>query len=282
MTYRECYEYGRKVLKEALVPDADLDARLLLEFVCQTSYNDLLLYGDRIVEEEKVSSYKILIQKRRARVPLQQITGEQYFCGYPFYVNQNVLTPRADTEILVEEALKKLKTGDQILDMCTGSGCILLSLLLMKEGCAGVGVDLSEKALQVAEKNRRKLLSVETECRFLQGDLFAALKGSDDTFSMLVSNPPYIRTADIEELMPEVRDHEPRMALDGEEDGLSFYRRIAKEAKPYLKKGGYVLFEIGFDQKEQVCDILTENGYREVEARKDYAGLYRVVMGRWE
>lgn len=282
MTYRECYEYGRKVLRKASVPDANLDARLLLEFVCQTSYNDLLLYGDRIVEEKKVSSYKMLIQKRKARVPLQQITGEQYFCGYPFFVNENVLTPRADTEILVEEALKKLKSGDSILDMCTGSGCILLSLLLMKEGCTGVGVDLSEKALQVAEKNRRKLLSVETECRFVQGDLFAALKGSDDAFSMLVSNPPYIRTADIEELMPEVRDYEPRMALDGEEDGLAFYRRIAKEAKPYLKKGGYILFEIGFDQREQVCGILTENGYREVEARKDYAGLDRVVMGRME
>lgn len=132
MTYRECYEYGRNVLRKASVPDADLDARLLLEFVCQTSYNDLLLYGDRVVEEERASSYKMLIQKRKERVPLQQITGEQYFCGYPFFVNENVLTPRADTEILVEEALKKLKTGDSILDMCTGSGCILLSLLLMK------------------------------------------------------------------------------------------------------------------------------------------------------
>lgn len=166
MTYRECYEYGRNVLRKASVPDADLDARLLLEFVCQTSYNDLLLYGDRVVEEERASSYKMLIQKRKERVPLQQITGEQYFCGYPFFVNENVLTPRADTEILVEEALKKLKAGDSILDMCTGSGCILLSLLLMKEGCRGIGVDLSEKALQVAEKNRRQLLPEKTDCVF--------------------------------------------------------------------------------------------------------------------
>ncbi len=280
MTYRECYEYGRNVLKEAAVPDADLDARLLLEFVCQTSYNDLLLYGDRIVEEEKVSSYKMLIQKRKERVPLQQITGEQYFCGYPFFVNENVLTPRADTEILVEEALKKLKSGDSVLDMCTGSGCILLSLLLMKEGCRGIGVDLSEKALQVAEKNRRKLLSEKTDCVFLQSNLFDALP--EETFSLVVSNPPYIKTADIEELMPEVKDHEPRMALDGEADGLFFYRKIAKEAKRYLIKGGYILFEIGFDQREQVCGILTENGYGEVAARKDYAGLDRVVMGRME
>lgn len=280
MTYRECYEYGRNVLKEAAVPDADLDARLLLEFVCQTSYNDLLLYGDRIVEEEKVSSYKILIQKRKERVPLQQITGEQYFCGYPFFVNENVLTPRADTEILVEEALKKLKAGDSILDMCTGSGCILLSLLLMKEGCRGVGVDLSEKALQVAEKNRRQLLPEKTDCVFLQSNLFDALP--EEKFSLVVSNPPYIKTADIEELMPEVKDHEPRMALDGEADGLFFYRKIAKEAKRYLTKGGYILFETGFDQREQVCGILTENGYCEVEAHKDYAGLDRVVMGRME
>lgn len=280
MTYRECYEYGRNVLKEAAVPDANLDARLLLEFVCQTSYNDLLLYGDRIVEEEKVSSYKMLIQKRKERVPLQQITGEQYFCGYPFFVNENVLTPRADTEILVEEALKKLKSGDSILDMCTGSGCILLSLLLMKEGCRGIGVDLSEKALQVAEKNRRKLLPEKTDCVFLQSNLFDALP--EETFSLVVSNPPYIKTADIEGLMPEVKDHEPRMALDGEADGLFFYRKIAREAKRYLTKGGYILFEIGFDQREQVCGILTENGYCEVEARKDYAGLDRVVMGRME
>lgn len=280
MTYRECYEYGRNVLRKASVPDANLDARLLLEFVCQTSYNDLLLYGDRIVEEEKVSSYKMFIQKRKERVPLQQITGEQYFCGYPFFVNENVLTPRADTEILVEEALKKLKSGDSILDMCTGSGCILLSLLLMKEGCRGIGVDLSEKALQVAEKNRRKLLPEKTDCVFLQSNLFDALP--EETFSLVVSNPPYIKTADIEELMPEVKDHEPRMALDGEADGLFFYRKIAKEAKRYLIKGGYILFEIGFDQREQVCGILTENGYGEVAARKDYAGLDRVVMGRME
>ena len=232
------------------------------------------------MEEEKVSSYKMFIQKRKERVPLQQITGEQYFCGYPFFVNENVLTPRADTEILVEEALKKLKSGDSILDMCTGSGCILLSLLLMKEGCRGIGVDLSEKALQVAEINRRKLLSEKTDCVFLQSNLFDALP--EETFSLVVSNPPYIKTADIEELMPEVKDHEPRMALDGEADGLFFYRKIAKEAKQYLIKGGYILFEIGFDQREQVCGILTENGYCEVEARKDYAGLDRVVMGRME
>ena len=200
MTYRECYEYGRNVLRKASVPDADLDARLLLEFVCKTSYNDLLLYGDRVVEEERASSYKMLIQKRKERVPLQQITGEQYFCGYPFFVNENVLTPRADTEILVEEALKKLKAGDSILDMCTGSGCILLSLLLMKEGCRGIGVDLSEKALQVAEKNRRQLLPEKTDCVFLQSNLFEALP--EEKFSLVVSNPPYIKTADIEELMP--------------------------------------------------------------------------------
>lgn len=280
MIYRECYEYGRNVLRKASVPDADLDARLLLEFVCKTSYNDLLLYGDGVVEEEKVSSYKMFIQKRKERVPLQQITGEQYFCGYPFFVNENVLTPRADTEILVEEALKKLKSGDSILDMCTGSGCILLSLLLMKEGCRGVGVDLSEKALQVAEKNRRQLLPEKTDCVFLQSNLFETLP--EEKFSLVVSNPPYIKTADIEELMPEVKDHEPRMALDGETDGLFFYRRIAKEAKRYLTKDGYILFEIGFDQREQVCGILTENGYCEVAARKDYAGLDRVVMGRME
>lgn len=281
MTYRECYEYGRKMLKEADVLEADLDARLLLEHVCHTSYNDLLLYGDKDVEEEKATLYRALLERRKERVPLQQITGEQYFCGYPFYVNENVLTPRADTEILVEEALKKLKNGDRILDMCTGSGCILLSLLLMKEGCTGVGVDLSKKALQVAEKNRQKLLPEKTDCVFLQSDLFEDLR-EEDTFSLLISNPPYIRTADIEELMPEVKDHEPRMALDGKEDGLFFYRKIAGEAKKHLQKGGWLLFEIGFDQRTEVCDILTENGYRDVESRKDYAGLDRVVMGRME
>ena len=283
MTYRQMLEEGKLLLRQANIIDADLDGRILLEHVCDTDLNDLICHGDRNLAEEQVKEYRELILKRINRIPLQHLTGEQFFCGYPFYVDENVLIPRQDTEVLVEEAVKRVPEDGRILDLCTGSGCILISLLLMRKDCRGVGTDLSLQALRVARKNKDTLLAGEnTRCTFLSGDLFEALGEESEKFDVLVSNPPYIKSAEIDTLMPEVRDHEPKMALDGAADGLIFYRRIAENAGRYLNKDGYLLLEIGYDQKEDVMAILQSNGYRNVECKKDYAGHDRVVIARME
>ncbi|MBE5868690.1 MAG: peptide chain release factor N(5)-glutamine methyltransferase [Lachnospiraceae bacterium] len=280
MRYRECYQKGVSVLKEAGVPDAALDAELLLEHVCGTTRSDLLAHGDREVAEQQVKEFEALLELRARRIPLQQITGEQEFMGLSFQVNEHVLIPRQDTEILVERALKILKPGMNILDMCTGSGCILISLLYYGKGCRGIGVDVSAKALEIAEGNCRQVLGKctrETSASLLQSDLFEKVV---EKYDMIVSNPPYIPTRVIDELMPEVRDHEPLQALDGREDGLFFYRCIAGQTGEYLKPGGWLLFEIGCEQAADVSDLLVRNGFQDVEVIKDYAGLDRVVCGK--
>ena len=280
MTYRECYEKGSRILNEAGIEESTLDARLLLEAVCGTDRNDLLVHGEQPVEPEAEEKYFGWIGKRAGRIPLQQLTGEQDFMGLTFTVNENVLIPRQDTEILVEEVLKELHDGMRILDMCTGSGCILLSLLHYSNDCEGLGVDLSAEALEVAGRNVLKVLTPEKaeHVHFLQSDLFEKVEGK---FEIIVSNPPYIASAEVDRLMPEVRDHEPRMALDGTEDGLEFYRRIIAEAGQYLVSSGMLFFEIGYDQGQVVSELMREHGYREVQVVQDYAGLDRVVYGTY-
>lgn len=278
MLYKACYDYGAEALRQAGVPEAELDARLLLEFVCGTDHNTLLVHGDRVIPEKQVQQYRVLIGKRAERIPLQQLTGEQSFCGFSFRVNSQVLIPRQDTELLVELALQRLQPGMRLLDLCTGSGCILISLLKLKKGITGVGTDISKEALAVAQENGRNLLTEQPV--FLQGDLFAALPKEDTAFDMLVSNPPYIRSSEISSLMPEVQEHEPRLALDGSEDGLAFYRRITKEAPDHLKEGGWLLLEIGYDQGEALEELLSQAGFTEIQVWKDYAGLDRVAGGR--
>lgn len=304
-TYREVYDEGAARLAEAGIGEAELDARLLLEFVCGTDRNTLLVHGEREISTEEYGRYRELVGERAAHVPLQHLTGEQDFMGLTFLVNKDVLVPRQDTEVLVEEVMKHLHDGMRILDMCTGSGCILLSLLHYSNDCEGVGVDLSAQALAVAEENYERLQSErpEMKARFLEGDLFAALKqerAADDSraavggvqsdgekislterFDIIVSNPPYIKTNVINTLMPEVREHEPLMALDGGADGLAFYRRIAGEAGAYLNGGGMLFFEIGCEQAEDVCGIMEKANFREIEVVKDFAGLDRVVYGSW-
>ena len=280
MTYRECYEKGSRILNEAGIEESTLDARLLLEAVCGTNRNDLLVHGEQPVEPEAEEKYFGWIGKRAGRIPLQQLTGEQDFMGLTFTVNENVLIPRQDTEILVEEVLKELHDGMRILDMCTGSGCILLSLLHYSNDCEGLGVDLSAEALEVAGRNVLKVLTPEKaeHAHFLQSDLFEKVEGK---FEIIVSNPPYIASAEVEKLMPEVRDHEPRMALDGTEDGLHFYRRIIEEAGKHLVSSGMLFFEIGYDQGQAVSELMRTEGYREVQVVQDYAGLDRVVFGTY-
>lgn len=280
MTYRECYEQGCRTLQAAGIEEAILDARLLLEAVCGTDRNDLLVHGEQPVAPQAEEKYLNWIRQRAEHIPLQQLTGEQDFMGLTFSVNEHVLIPRQDTEILVEEVLKELHDGMRVLDMCTGSGCILLSLMHYSNDCEGLGVDLSAEALEVAERNVLKVLTPEKaeHVQFLQSDLFEKLK---DKFEIIVSNPPYIASAEVEKLMPEVRDHEPRMALDGTEDGLYFYRRIIEEAGKHLVSSGMLFFEIGYDQGQAVSELMRTEGYREVQVVQDYAGLDRVVFGTY-
>lgn len=280
MTYRECYEKGSRILNEAGIEESTLDARLLLEAVCGTDRNDLLVHGEQPVAPEAEEKYLNWIRQRAEHIPLQQLTGEQDFMGLTFSVNEHVLIPRQDTEILVEEVLKELHDGMRILDMCTGSGCILLSLLHYSNDCEGLGVDLSAEALEVAGRNVLKVLTPEKaeHAHFLQSDLFEKVEGK---FEIIVSNPPYIASAEVDRLMPEVRDHEPRMALDGTEDGLHFYRRIIEEAGKHLVSSGMLFFEIGYDQGQAVSELMRTEGYCDVQVVQDYAGLDRVVFGTY-
>ena len=277
MTYQQLLAIGKTKLQEAGVAEWNLDARLLLEHACGITRSDLLAHGDREASKEQEKIYDELLAKRSLRIPLQHLTGAQDFMGLTFEVNENVLIPRQDTEILVEEVLKDVHGGCSMLDLCTGSGCILISLLRYSNECHGVGVDLSGAALEVARRNADALIP-EEDVAFLEGDLFEPVEGK---FDLLTANPPYIPSKVVESLMPEVRDHEPRMALDGREDGLHFYRRILKECPPYLNGGAQIFFEIGFDQGEAVGELMKEAGCKEVRIVRDYAGLDRVACGTW-
>lgn len=282
-TLQMIYREGKEQLEAAGVPDADLDAWYLLEFV--TGISKARYYGnpEARVEEEEILRYRDAIRQRAERIPLQHITGEQEFMGFSFQVDKHVLIPRQDTETLVEEALGVLKPKMKILDLCTGSGCILLSLLKLGEkrgiaGLKGTGADISREALKVAEENGRRLEIPEDRVAWVGGDLFENLEGP---FDLLVSNPPYIPSGELSGLQEEVRLHDPALALDGHEDGLYFYRRIAAEAGKYLRDGAYLMLEIGWDQGEAVSTLLEVAGYREVEVKKDLSGNDRVVRGRY-
>ena len=264
ITYRTLLSEGKEVLQKAKIMDFEIDAWLLMEFVFQIDRARFFLEQNETVEEEKAETYRSLLAKRAKHIPVQQITHEAWFFGLPFYVNENVLIPRQDTEVLIEEVLSAVKKYSiqtpKILDMCTGSGCILLSLLANIEGAEGLGADLSEKALEVAQKNG-SLLNLKAE--WCLSNLFSHINGKYD---IIVSNPPYIESAVIETLMEEVREHEPRMALDGKEDGLYFYREITKQAGVYLNAGGILAFEIGYNQGEAVSQMLKEEQYEEIKA----------------
>lgn len=272
MTLSGLLREGREALQAAGIPEWDLDAWYLLEYAAHCTKNEYFLRPEKEVLPQEKQLYRTLIRKRSAHIPLQYLTGSQEFMGLSFFVDENVLIPRQDTEILVEEALRALGSGMRVLDVCTGSGCILLSLLKLCAGLEGTGTDLSEKALQVAGENARRL---GVEASFVQGDLFEPVSGKYDC---IVSNPPYIASREVDVLMEEVRDHEPRMALDGGEDGLYFYRKIVAQSPKYLKDRGRIFLEIGFDQGEAVAGLLAP-AFDEVRIVQDLAGLDRVVCG---
>ena len=353
--WADVLNYGKKILKNAGIVEADLDAWYLFEqsfgisraqyFLCarenivgstaqkiavQEQHGDLLESGNALEcaelwLKEKLSVYESALKKRAARIPLQQIIGRQEFMGLTFFVNEHVLIPRQDTETLVELVLQEQKDKDiSILDMCTGSGCIAVSLKKLGGYAHVEGADISEESLKVAKRNSEEILenndvnndavSSRTEqiqnctnltnnqnkqdnseermvseasklsqagVTFRHSDMFSAFPETEP-FDVIVSNPPYIPSAVIEELEPEVRDHEPRGALDGTADGLYFYRILAEECAKHLTPGGHVYFEIGYDQGMAVKELLDNHGFKDTRVIQDLAGKDRVVCGAWQ
>lgn len=274
MTYQEAVKNGEKILNLANISDAKVDAWMLFEMACKVDRNFYYLHMDEDITAEQQKEYEIALKKRAEHIPLQYITGEQEFMGLKFKVNSNVLIPRQDTEVLVEEALKRIQPGMRVLDMCTGSGCIAVSIAKNVPHIEMHAVDISKQALNVAKDNA-KLNEVSVE--FERSDLFDHVAGKYD---VIVSNPPYIPTYEIPKLMPEVGSFEPVEALDGKEDGLYFYRKIIAECKDYLNPDGMIFFEIGYEQGADVSALLQEAGFSQVAVVKDLAHLDRVVFGK--
>ncbi len=279
----EAVQCAASYLQKCGIEDAHTDAWLLFEFVTGITRAMFLAERRRPVDGEDLDRYAGLLQKRGRHIPLQHLTGEQEFMGLSFCVNEHVLIPRQDTETLVEEALKRLRPGMHVLDLCTGSGCIAISLAKLGSavgnGCHGIELtvdasDLSEDALAVARENGARL---DAAVNWIHSDLFSQIGG---TYDMIVSNPPYIRTDVIAELSEEVRLHEPFQALDGKEDGLYFYRRIIDEGRAHLNEGGWMLFEIGYDQGPEVRELMQKAGFSGTEVICDLAGNDRVVIGQ--
>lgn len=272
-TYKELLQIARNNLIEHEIADADLDAWYLLSHVFQINRTDYFMNKDHAVQEIEKKKFLELVNLRASHVPLQYITGTQEFMGLEFDVCEDVLIPRQDTEILVEEVLK-VCSNKTVLDMCTGSGCIIISLAKLGGLKQASAVDISPAALTVASKNAcRHMVNIE----FIQSDLFEKVTNEYD---IIVSNPPYIPSGDIKSLMPEVKNHEPVIALDGSEDGLSFYKRITALSKMHLNKNGYIFFEIGCNQSSEVGKILQDEGFTDINIKKDLSGLDRVVTGR--
>ena len=353
--WADVLNYGKKILKNAGIVEADLDAWYLFGQIFGISRAQYFLCARENIAgntaqkmaaqeqtgnslesknaldcvelwlKEKLSAYENTLEKRASRVPLQQILGQQEFMGLTFFVNEHVLIPRQDTETLVELVLNEQKDKNvSILDMCTGSGCIAVSLKKLGGYTCVEGADISEEALKVAKRNSEEILensdvnndavssrteqiqnctnltnnqnkqdnsedSMVSEVRtvpqtgvtFRRSDMFSAFPETE-RFNVIVSNPPYIPSAVIEELEPEVRDHEPRGALDGTADGLYFYRILAEECAKHLTPGGYVDFEIGYDQGAAVKELLDIHGFKDTRVIQDLAGKDRVVCGAWQ
>ena len=282
MKYREILLKGEERLASLNIADSKNDAWLLFEYIFDMPRHKYFMDANmECLDEKLVEDYLQVVELRGNHIPLQHITKTQDFMGMTFRVNENVLIPRQDTEVLVEKALSVVKAGDQVLDMCTGSGCIAISIAKLKN-VSVTAVDISPKALEVAKVNADNLDA--SNVKFVESNLFEKLKEDSTSknckkYDIIVSNPPYIKSLDVEDLMIEVKDHEPRLALDGDEDGLKFYRTITMEAKEFLKSGGYLMYEIGCDQAEDLRVIMEENGFKDIEIIKDLAGLDRVCVG---
>lgn len=294
MTLENCLRQGINTLQSNNVSDADFDAFALLEYVTGVSKSDFFFKKSEEISDSCYERYIELIERRSKRVPLQHITNRQNFFGYDFYVDSNVLIPRQDTEVLIEKILEvieanfnvEISSDISILDMCTGSGCIAITIYkeLIKRGfnIDVTAVDLSKDALAVTEKNVENLVGIKAlnnTFHIIESDMFSNIN-NNRSYDIIVSNPPYIPTRDIEKLEPEVRDYDPIMALDGDTDGLRFYRRIIEESSNYLNNNGFIAFEIGYNQGDDVKSLLEEKGYKDIHIYKDLGGLDRVIIGR--
>lgn len=274
MTWQEAFQWGKGLLNDKNVPDSNIDARYLLEYVLQIDHNQFFVRGNELLKEEDFVAYQKLIEKRRQRIPLQHLIGKTEFMGLPFFVNDKVLVPRQETEELVEFLLPMAKKK-RVLDLCTGSGCIGISIAVLEKSAKVYGSDISEEAIQTAKENVRMN---QADVTLFLGDLFENVYGK---FDIIVSNPPYIRTRDIAGLMPEVRDYEPLLALDGKADGCYFYHKITEQAGSFLNSNGILAFEIGYNQAEKVSGYMKEQGFVNIDIKKDLTGLDRMVFGEW-
>ena len=274
---RDIIKKAQNTLEAAGIADSQVDSWLLAEFVFGITRAKYYADMQMTVDEKDAEKYNELVNQRAGHIPLQQLVGTQEFMGLTFKVNENVLIPRQDTELLVENVADCLGNGKRtVLDMCTGSGCIAVSIDRLSKDSKVTAVDISEKALEVAQENNR---FNNANVTFIQSDLFTNVTGRYD---IIVSNPPYIRTDEIPKLMEEVKSHEPVMALDGMEDGLYFYKKICNEASDYLNDNGKIFFEIGYDQGDDVSEILRKNRFCNIEVLKDLSGNDRVVIARKE
>ena len=284
MTWQALMKEELERLRQADIPEADSDIRLLAMDVAGCTYSTLILRMAEEVTEKQAQRLHAYVTERMTHKPCQYILGTQEFMGYEFATAEEVLIPRPETELLVEEACRIAEnwkdTPDgrkrRVLDLCCGSGCIGISFSKLRHGRDLVELaDISDAAIALTKKNRERL---QADCAVIQTDLFMQIEGKYD---MIVSNPPYIRTDEIPKLMAEVRDFEPHLALDGKADGLYFYDKIIREAREYLYEDGYILFENGQDQLDAVRGLLVENGYTDIKGIKDYAGLDRIVTARY-
>ena len=275
MTIHELLELGSKNLREVGQEEPKALAKRILAFLLKKDVSYLAIHPEEIVETKIETDFNEAIQKKQEGIPLQYITNMQEFMGINFYVDENVLIPRPDTEVLVEEVIKlaKEKENIAILDMCTGSGAIAIALAEYLTNAKITASDKSKKALGVAQKNAK---NTKASIQFIESDLFGNIK---DKFDIIVSNPPYIESDVIKCLDKEVQK-EPMMALDGGKDGLDFYRKIAKQARAYLNEDGYLALEIGYNQKEKVKELLKKEGYREIYSKKDFGDNDRIVIGK--
>ena len=301
MTIREVLTNIRERLQNAGIEDFEYESWAFLDWKLHIDRAEFYMNPNGEVKEELLEELESVLKQREQRVPLQYLMGECEFMGYDFYVDERVLIPRQDTECLVELAVESIRkkeietrqkqnlseadySGDnrksekkltkvKVLDLCTGSGCIGISVAKLCPDSEVTLADISEGALFVAKKNAQNL---EADVTLIKGNLFENIEGR---FNYILSNPPYIPSEVIEGLMPEVKEHEPRLALDGEADGLSFYRKIINEAPDYLNPDGRIYFEIGAEQGEDLTRLMNERGFSEVKVHKDLAGLDRIVTG---
>ena len=275
MTIRESLTKGMIILKSNNIETPKLKARLLLQYILKKDRQYLIVYDNKEIDKKEQWEYFVNIEKIANGVPLQHITHTQEFMKMDFFVNENVLIPRPDTEILVEEVIKLAKNMDKpkILDLCTGSGAIAISIAKNIPSAEVLAIDISEKALEVAKKNANNL---QSKVKFKKSNLFSNI--GKMKFDIIVSNPPYIKKSDIKLLSNEVQK-EPQIALDGGYDGLDFYRKISSQAIDYLKFGSYLCFEIGYDQQEDVTEIIKDTKhYNDTYCKKDLFGNDRVIV----